>query len=135
MSTERPDDKALDDLLRRAFADDLPGDAAAGMRVRLALFRAGTVEPKGTAWAWGRLSRKRVWAALSVLMLVSGGLLQGLGSRNALADRISSLLVLETGRDTRPPVVPADPARKPRRGEAASIRDEIPTPVDKEGRP
>ena len=135
MNTERPDDKAVDDLLKRAFADDLPDDAAAGMRARFARFRAGTMGEVAPAGAWGWLSRKRAWAALSVLMLVSGCLLQGLGSRNALADRISSLLVLESGRDAQPPVVPAAPARKPGSGETASIRDEIPAPVDKEGRP
>ena len=135
MSTKRPDDTSLDDWLKRAFADDLPGDAAAGMRARLARFRAGTMGEKAPAKAWGWLSRKRAWAALSVLMLVSGGLLQGLGSRNALADRISSLLVLESGREAQPPVAPPAPARKPGRGEAASIRDEIPAAADKEGRP
>ena len=135
MNTHRLNDGELDDLMKRAFADDLPDKAAAGMRDRFGRFRAETMgkRPPVEAWAW--LFQKRAWAALSVLMLVSGGLLQGLGSRNALADRISSLLVPGSGRDAQPPVAPPAPARKPGRGEAASIRDEIPASVDKEGRP
>lgn len=78
----------LDDLLRRALADDLPADVEAGMRERIRQFRADTLEEgrRSTARAW--LFPRSVWAALSVLMLVAGILLQGLRARNPLAERI-----------------------------------------------
>ena len=79
----------LDDLLKRALADDLPADVAAGMRERIARFRSAADGEKERSAARTWLFRRAVWAAVSVLMLVSGILLQGSASRSPLADRIS----------------------------------------------
>jgi len=89
MTAKKHEGTGLDDLLKRALADDLPAEVAAGMRDRIDRFRDGTMrdERRTAVRAW--LSRRAVWAALAVLMLISGGLLQGLGSRNPLADRIT----------------------------------------------
>jgi hypothetical protein len=89
MTAKQPNGTNLDELLKKAFADDLPPDVAAGMRDRIDRFHAGTIreEPRMTAWVW--VFRRTAWAAVSILMIVSGSLLQGLGSRNPLADRIS----------------------------------------------
>ena len=88
-------DTEMDDLLRRALADDLPSDVASGMRDRIGRFRAATTTGeapeagRSTARAW--LFPRTVWAALSILMLIAGILLQGARSRSALADRISAI--------------------------------------------
>ena len=86
----------VDELLRKALADDLPADVAAGMRRRIADFRAAKmadVAPvhgrRAAAWAW--LFRRSVWAALSILLLVAGILLQGERASSPLADRISAI--------------------------------------------
>lgn len=88
MNEERLRGEDLEGLLRRALADDLPPDVAAGMRERAERFRAEKTAPRRVPAAAGWLWRRRAWAALSILMLVSGGLLQGFGSRSPLADRI-----------------------------------------------
>lgn len=88
MSEKRPGSDDLDGLLKRALADDLPPDVAAGMRERAERFRAEKVGSRLAVEAAGWFWRRRAWAALSALMLVSGGLLQGFGSRSTLADRI-----------------------------------------------
>lgn len=95
MNEERLRGDDLEGLLRRALADDLPPDVAAGMRERAERFRAKKAGAPRAAVAAGWLWRKRAWAALSVLMLVSGGLLQGFGSRSPLADRILIIGVRE----------------------------------------
>jgi len=91
-------DRDLDELLRKALADDLPDDVAAGMRARIARFReakasgeaaAGRRTAPPPAWAW--LFRRGVWAALSVLMLAAGLLLQGSKPRSPLAERIAAV--------------------------------------------
>ncbi len=91
MSSKRRDVADLDDLIHRALVDDLPADAAAGMRERIVRVRteklsAVTRAPMG---AW--LFRRSVWAVLSVLMLVAGILLQGSNASSPLAKRIASL--------------------------------------------
>jgi hypothetical protein len=85
--------KNLDDLLRKALADDLPPDVAAGMRERMERFRARKTEgkPEAAAGPWAWFFRRGVWATLSILLLVAGILLQGRGSSSPLADRISSV--------------------------------------------
>lgn len=87
-------DRDLDELVREALADDLPADVAAGMRRRIARFRAEKLEGSApslppAAWAW--LFRRSLWAALSVLMLVAGFLLQGGKPRSPLAERIAAV--------------------------------------------
>ena len=89
MTEKQHQGKDLDDLLKKAFTDDLPTEVAAGMRDRIDRFRAWTMKEEGRTAAWGGLFRKSAWAALSVLMLVCGSLLQGLGVRSPLADGIS----------------------------------------------
>jgi len=89
MTANKRERTDLDDLLKRALADDLPADAAAGMRERIARFRSAAAGEKERAAAWTWFFRRAVWAAVSVLMLVSGILLQGSASRSPLADRIS----------------------------------------------
>lgn len=86
---KHPSDR-VDELLRKALPDDLPADVAIGMRERLARVRAARERGRApAAWAWMR--RREVWAALSVLVLVAGILLQGAGASSPLADRIATL--------------------------------------------
>jgi len=89
MTPKQPDGTNLDELLKRALADDLPPDVAAGMRNRFDRFHARTTEKEKGMPIRALVFRRSAWAALSMLMLVSGSLLQGLGSRNSLSDRIS----------------------------------------------
>ncbi|MGB7294585.1 MAG: hypothetical protein WBC70_03275 [Candidatus Aminicenantales bacterium] len=85
--------RKMDDLLRKALADDLPPDVAAGMRERIESFRRGRMmkvagpPARARAWLFGR----GVWAALSILLLAAGILLQGKKTSSPLADRISSV--------------------------------------------
>jgi hypothetical protein len=89
MTSKRPNGTDLDELLKRALADDLPPDAAAEMREGLARFYKWTARREGGAASRAPLFRKTAWAALSLLFLISGSLLQGRGSRNPLSDGIS----------------------------------------------
>lgn len=89
MTSRHQNDAGLDELLKSALADDLPPDVAAGMRDRLARFRERTTPRERREASRAPLFRKTAWAALSLLTLVSGGLLQGWGSRNPLSDGIS----------------------------------------------
>lgn len=91
MKTERDEDRALEGLLNAALADDLPADVEAGLRERIRRFRAGPAEGGRSSTAWAGFSRRTVWAALSILMLVAGILLQGIRFPSPLADRISSI--------------------------------------------
>ena len=95
MSRQPPSSTRMDDLLKKIFADDLPADVAAGMRGRIERFRAGRSEAdvRATAWAW--FFSRSLWAALSVLMLVAGILLQGSKSRSPLADRIATVKIAQ----------------------------------------
>jgi len=91
MGSKKPD---VDDLLRRALADDHPEEVAGGMRRRIERFRETKMEDEAAgrsaaAWAW--LGRRSVWAAISVLLLVAGILLQGGRSSSPLAQRIAAL--------------------------------------------
>ena len=92
----------IDDLLRQALADDLPADVEAGMRRRIERFREAKAAAEATArerGAAGRawLFRRTVWAALSILMLIAGILLQGAKSPSPLADRIASIKAAGSG--------------------------------------
>ena len=89
MTSKRPNGMDLDELLKRALADDLPPDAAAQMREGLARFHKRTVRREDGAAFRTPLFQKTAWAALSLLFLISGGLLQGRGSRNPLSNGIS----------------------------------------------
>jgi hypothetical protein len=89
MSSQNHEDARLDELLRKTLADDLPADVAAGMRERLDRFRAEAIQDEGRPAARAWFFRRGVWAAVSVLMFVSGCVLQGIGARNPLADRIA----------------------------------------------
>jgi hypothetical protein len=87
-------DRDLDDLIREALADDLPDDVAAGMRARIERFRAEKLAgpaPSAPPAAWAWLFRRSLWAAVSVLMLVAGFLLQGGKPRSPLAERIAAV--------------------------------------------
>ena len=91
MNPERDNNAGIDEWLRQSLPDDLPAEVAAGMResivhVRATQARAGA-RPAG--WAW--LRRRTVWAALSLLMLVAGIILQGAKASSPLADRISAI--------------------------------------------
>jgi hypothetical protein len=91
MTSRHQSDAGLDELLKSALADDLPPDVAAGMRERAARFRERMARREEGAAFRAPMFRKTAWAALSLLFLVSGGLLQGRGSRSPLADGISLL--------------------------------------------
>lgn len=97
MSEKKATDANLDELLKRALADDLPSDVAAGMRERIERFRAakgGEEAPAPErAAVWGWLFRRSVWAAISILLLAAGIFLQERGSSSPLADRISAIKV------------------------------------------
>ncbi|HDT14290.1 MAG TPA: hypothetical protein ENO03_08050 [Candidatus Aminicenantes bacterium] len=99
MSGERNSDmdRDVDKLLREALAEDLPADVEAGMRRTIGRFREAKEESGARVWPRGAaarawFSRRTVWAVLSILMLVAGALLQGLGSRNRLADDITQVM-------------------------------------------
>lgn len=89
MTSKSTDGAELDELLKRALTDDLPPDVAAGMGRRLALFHRTMTRKKERTPVWAALFPRSAWAVLSVLVLVSGGLLQGRGTRNPLSGRIS----------------------------------------------
>jgi hypothetical protein len=91
MNTDRNAHGRADDLLRKAFPDDLPADVAAGMRERIDRFRAGKTRHRMPPAAWAWLFRRSVWAVLSILMLAAGILLQGERASSPLADRISAI--------------------------------------------
>jgi len=94
MIPKRETDRGVDELLREALGDDLPADVAAGMRERIDGFRAGKTRESDsprTAGTGAWLFRRTVWAALSILLLVAGILLQGARASSPLADRISAI--------------------------------------------
>lgn len=91
MRSEHSRDAKVDDLLRRALPDDLPADVAAGMRERISRLRAVHEGARTPADGWTWLRQRAVWAALSVLMLAAGILLQGAAASSPLADRISAI--------------------------------------------
>ncbi len=62
------------------------------MRTRIDRFRAEALRDETRAVGRTWFSRRLAWAAVSVLLLVSGSLLQGLGVRSPLAERISSVM-------------------------------------------
>jgi hypothetical protein len=94
----------LDELLKKALADDLPADVAAGMRERIEHFRGeragGKAPARGRAAAWGWLFPRSVWAAISILLLAAGILLQGRGSSSPLAERIASVKAQYASQET-----------------------------------
>jgi len=96
MSIKQPHDTDLESLLKRTLTDDLPPDVAAGLRERLDRFRERAGEKARRSGAPTFLVRRAAWAAISILMLVSGSLLQGLGSRSPLADRVSAIGTSQT---------------------------------------
>lgn len=91
MKSEQDRNARVDGLLRSALADDLPAEVAAGMRARIARARAEQADVRGPAPARSWLRPRTVWAALSILMLAAGILLQGAKASSPLADRISAL--------------------------------------------
>ena len=91
MKTERDEDMALEGLLKAALTDDLPADVEAGLRERIRRFRADPSEGRRASTAWAGLWPRAAWAALSILMLVAGILLQETGSSSPLAESISSI--------------------------------------------
>jgi len=91
MIERRREDAGVDDLLRKALADDLPPEVQAGMRERIDRVLAENRAPAGRAAARAWYARKPVWAAVSILMLLAGILLQGKKPSTPLAERISSL--------------------------------------------
>jgi hypothetical protein len=121
MTSQNQDDNGLDALLKRTLADDLPAGVEAGMRARIDRFRADTMKNESRAAGRTWLSRRLVWAAVSVLMLVSGSLLQGLGVRSPLAERITSVMTgFSDSESTRhpgdtPEIRLVDPERRPAR--------------------
>jgi hypothetical protein len=127
MTSQSEQDTGLDGLLKRALADDLPAGVEAGMRERIARFRAETTEVEGRAEGRTRLRWRIAWAAASVLMLVSGSLLQGLQPRSPLAEKISLVMTeisdIESTRRARstPEIRLISPEREP-----------VPVPEDKE---
>jgi hypothetical protein len=98
-STPRDRDD-LDHVLRAVLADDLPADVEAGMTARVCQFRARTAEDGTRTWARSWPAWREAWAIVSVLMLVAGALLQGTGSRTALAERIAHLKAVVAAQET-----------------------------------
>ena len=87
MNGNRSRESRVDELLKKALTDDLPPEVAEGMRRRLYRFRE-SARPQRQRFRIA-LAPKGAWAALSILVLVSGGLLQGRGTGNPLAEGIS----------------------------------------------
>ena len=127
MSSQKYEDTRLDELLRKTFDDDLPAEVAAGMRERLDRFRADALQDEGRPAARAWFFRRGVWAAVSVLMFVSGCVLQGIGARNPLADRIALVKTgLSSVESTR------RPGDTPEVRATAPEREPVRTPEDKE---
>jgi hypothetical protein len=127
MTSQNQDDNGLDALLKRALADDLPAGVEAGMRARIDRFRADTMKDETRAAGRTWLSRRLAWAVMSVLMFVSGCLLQGIGARNPLADRIALVKTgLSSFESTR------QPGDTPEVRATAPERKPVRTPQDKE---
>ncbi len=91
MNTKRPDGDDMGALLRKALADDLPPDVAAGMKNRIERFRERATRNRRLIAVPAVPFGKGAWAALSALVLTAGGLLQALSPRNFLADRVSAI--------------------------------------------
>lgn len=91
MIPKRETDRGVDEKLREALCDDLPADVAAGMQTRIDRFRTGKTNDRAPAVAGAWLFRRTVWAALSILLLAAGILLQGGRASSPLADRISEI--------------------------------------------
>jgi hypothetical protein len=90
MRAKRFEDADLERLLRDALPDDLPDEAAAGMRDRIAAFRtAAAKEERGPAVSF-ILARKGAWAVLALALLIAGALLQGFQSPSPLAKKSRS---------------------------------------------
>ena len=89
----------MDELVRKALADDLPADVAAGMRERIGRFRAGRLEGRAPSAAWAWFFRRTIWATLSILMLIAGILLQGAKSSSPLAHRISAIMTADASHE------------------------------------
>lgn len=100
MTDKREPVTEVDELLRRACADDLPDDVAAVLRRRIDAFKAGTAVEGRRAPAKVFFLPRVAWAALSILMLLAGVLLQGSKAANPLADRISSIKMAYAALDT-----------------------------------
>ncbi len=91
MTAKKHEGTGLDDLMRKALAGELPADVETGMRRRIERFRAGMIDDERRTAARARLFPRSAWAVLAVLLLAAGILLQGLGSRNALAEKIAQI--------------------------------------------
>jgi len=89
MKQKTRSDVNLDDLLKAALSDDLPPEVSAGMRDRIAGFRAGILKENENRAARTWLFGRGLWATVAILMLIAGGLLQGFRFRTPLADRIA----------------------------------------------
>ncbi len=97
------------------------------MRERIDRFRAETMQDESRPAARAWFFRRGVWAAVSVLMLVSGGLLQGSGS--AIRWPTGSLSSRPGSRASSPPGDPAIPRRfggSLRNAEQASNKEKEP---------
>jgi len=91
MTDQRQHITDVDDLLRRACADDLPDDVAAAMGRRVDAFLAGARVEQRTMSSRAWILPRFAWAALSILMLIAGLLLQGAKASTPLAGRIASV--------------------------------------------
>lgn len=97
MKVQNDKGSVLDELLKRALADDLPSDVAAGMRDRAERFRAEKTAPRVRSHRRVALLSRTAWATLALLMLIAGFLLQGARASSPLADRISSFKAAYAG--------------------------------------
>ena len=100
MIEKEREDADMDGLVRRALADDLPPEVRDGMRRRIDRFVAGKRAPAGRDAAPAWRARRPLWAAISVLMLLAGILLQGRKPSTRLAERISSIKAAYASLDT-----------------------------------
>jgi hypothetical protein len=105
MNAEPQKNSGIDELLRKALADDLPAAVASGMRRRIEGFleeKMGSGAPaerrRAAARTW--LFRRTVWAALSILLLAAGIVLQEQKSSSPLADRIAAIKTQYAGLET-----------------------------------
>jgi len=125
MNRKPRSDEPWDDFLKAAMPDDLPAEVAAGMRARIAEFRADIIRAEERPVRRIRIPLKGAWAALGILLLVVGSLLQGFRSRTPLADKISLLKADISNREPARSAAPAPADREiPPEDRPAIIPDE-----------
>lgn len=92
----------LDNVLKQALKDDLPPEAETRMSRHFRNLKSTLNRPEDLAecdsrWLWARWAfRKEIWAFLSAVMLIAGGVMQLSGNQSVLANSIERLKMVVT---------------------------------------